>query len=136
MRQKSVYLGIALRVLSVSIISLLGMVIAIPLGIALAKAAVKSFRLYLTKKKIHYHQAYPDWGFGVRTWKIPLSDVTRVASAGTDVWVYMEREKIARYVGDSMPVIECLSSCVPQYLILSNVKNSAEFVEAVMKEIS
>lgn len=126
-----VYLEFFLRTLAVSIISLLGMLIAIPIGIVLAKAAVKSFQLYLTKKSICYHRAYPSF-CGVPTWVIPLSYITNIEAVGSSsIWIYMENKRIVEYLGGSP-----WPFCAPSYLVLSNVKNCEEFVHAVKGEIS
>ncbi len=54
-----------------------GMVIVIPISFLMAKVAVKKFELYLTKRSIHYHQAYPDC-CGVKAKVIPLSHITSI----------------------------------------------------------
>lgn len=129
--RSGVYLEFLMRTLAVSVISLLGGVIVIPIAIFMAKAAVKSFVLYLTKRSIHYHQAYPNC-CGVKTWVIPLNYITSIVPVGTnDIWIYMEKNRVVEFLGGSL----LLTFCAPSYVILNNVENNEEFVQAVKREL-
>lgn len=130
--RSGVYLEFSMRALGASVVSLLGGLIAIPIAIIMAKAAVKSFVLYLTKRSIHYHQAYPNC-CGVKTWVIPLDYITSIDPVGTnDIWIYMEKNRVAEFLGGSL---QSTLFGTPSYLILNNVKNNEEFVQAVKREL-
>ncbi len=126
---KGVYLNVLLLALAVS---LLGVALAIPAGFLFAKVAVKRFELYLTKKSIYYHQAYPNC-CGIKTWVIPLSYIRSIYALDTKVRIYMEKDK----------AIELLGCCFPSfsvsrypYLQLKYVENCEEFVQAVKREMA
>ena len=131
--RKGVYWEIFFRALLVSIISLIGVLILIPIILLwFARACVKSFNLHLTKKRIHYHQSHP-CGYILN---IPLSDITSIKAVGTDIHVYMEKRRINQLQGGCVPSDSCLSFLIPSYLVLYHVENNREFVEAVERELS
>ena len=115
-----------------SVVSLLGMLILIPIGIFCGLKAMKDWKLYLTRSSVVYIRPR---GIGCcdEKYTIPFSDIDDISVApGTrDIWVRMETSKINEYIGWwSRPMCGQLVA-----LVLSNVANGEEFVAAVKREM-
>lgn len=119
-----------LVVLTVGIVILL-----LPLYFTMCFCNFKSWRLYLTRSAI-YHTYIPNSGMNVwkREWVIPLRDIKDIfvmsGCGSTDIAVVVGN-KVFDYIPPSQHHLIDNQNC----LLVSNVKNREEFVEAAKKAI-
>ena len=117
----------------VTVASFVGVLILIPLSIAFAIRVSRGWRLYLTRRGIHYFLPNGCFCCCDTDWVIPYSDFDDilVAPGTTDnIWLTMEPSKIYEYIG------ECNKPLCRDYnqFVLSHVENAEEFVNAVKRE--
>ena len=115
----------------------LGMLLAIPIGLCCACAAVKAWRLYLTRNAIHYR--HMGLCFSCRTFIIPLSYVKdiKIEFGTKNVLLLMDRSNAYEFItcGERPMYWFC---CPPEncYVTLKSVANCEEFANAVKREIA
>lgn len=133
--KSSVYCDAIFKIFLLSIISLLGILILIPLAFFLTCAAMKNWRLYLTQKAIHYHALSLDC-LGGRSWVIPLSYIKEIHAIPVQkqIWLKMEISKVRKFIFVGKACC-CFKDPEHAHLILQYVKNSEEFVQAVKGEL-
>ena len=113
-----------------SVVSLLGMLILIPIGIICSLKAPKNWKLYLTRSSVVYHRPT---GFCGNHWTVPFDLIQDIyVVRGTkDIWVKMEPADVYKYIGScNRPMCGDLNC-----LVLSNVANGEDFVAAVKREM-
>ena len=115
-----------------SVVSLLGMIILIPIGIICSIKATRDWKLYLTRNRVVYRQP-----IGMcccdTNYNIPFSDIQDISTVpGTkDILVRMDPEKVCEYIHwCNRPACGTLIG-----LVLSNAANREDFVAAVKREM-
>ena len=114
-----------------AVISLLGMVLLIPVGIICGLMAPKNWRCYLTRTGIKYRRPI---GIGCCdvSYDIPFADIEdiEVELVSNDILVRMETETANKYVSSwNRPLCGRLIG-----VYLTNVENGEDFVAAVKRE--
>ena len=130
--------SVFLSLMPAAVLSIVGMLLLIPVGVICYYKKVSHWRLYLTHESVFYHHDHTPCGCAGREWEIPLRYINElyVAPGTLDIHLYMEPSKMREYL--SMSSCCCLGgppSCeLRDCLVLSNVANGEEFVEAVIAE--
>ena len=131
--RRKVFFSVCCSYFLITTYSFVGVLILIPLAIAFAVRASRGWRLYLTRRGIHYFLPNGCFCCCDTNWVVPYSDFDDILiTPGTtdSIWLSMEPSKIYEYVGKCNKPL----CCDLNYLVLSHVENAEEFVNAVKRE--
>ena len=114
-----------------SVMSLLGILLLIPIGIICSLKAPKDWKLYLTRSSMVYHR--PNGCCCKQHYTVPFDLIQDIYTVrGTkNIWVKMEPADLYKYIGwCNRPLCGDIN-----FLVLSNVANGKDFVAALKREM-
>ncbi len=122
-------------IVSAFFISAASFVIVFPIAICFFCAALKNWKLYLTQNAIHYHQASLSC-LGGRSIVIPLSYIKSISIDADCIVVCMETSRAKEFIYTPPTFCGCIKEPEHTNVVIEYVKNSAEFIEAVKRELA